>query len=203
MFLIWIWIRSEKPKLDIMTRNSARSPSLRGVLSPKKVVQAQEHKIMTRWLEIWSTESWPGKASYLRNHQQISQSSSALNAGLCWSVSHLLGSLLNFIRQDLNTDEAGGHTARLSNHLIINNSQRVTQQSRFGAKYPVSRSETESLNMVSGQMAGQSQSGIVCRMHCLVSKCHSDHRHWAPDQRQIRRPGHCTMGLWAQSLLQH
>ena len=46
------------------------------------------------------------QASYLGNHQQISQSTSGLNAGLCWSVSHLLGSLLNFIRQDLNTDEA-------------------------------------------------------------------------------------------------
>ena len=51
-------------------------------------------------------------ASYLCNHQQISQSTSGLNtARAVLDGSHLLGALLNFIRQDLNTDEvATQHT---------------------------------------------------------------------------------------------
>ena len=100
----------EKPKLDKMTHNTVAQPGSPsppwGFIVSKSFFKAPRNTRLRHLLTRDMINSV--QASYLSNHQQISQSTSGLNAAsrAVLDGSHLLGSLLNFIRQDLNTDEA-------------------------------------------------------------------------------------------------
>ena len=134
------------------------------------------------------------QASYLGNHQQISQSTSGLNAGLCWSVSHLLGSLLNFIRQDLNTDEAATHPHNIVTTGIL--SSTIHNGSHNNRDLEQNTACLRQRGQIWCADKWLDRSPVWDRVSHALSgvQCHPDHWHWPPDQRQIRRPGHCTMG---------